>query len=108
VKRLKRVRRVLSCGKVKTKEQKEKRMNKVKVYGADWCKDTKRTLRHLDRLGVDYDYINIEQNAEAARWVREQNAGRERKPTVEINGRVLSVPSDEELEEQVRGQNAEN
>jgi mycoredoxin len=72
-------------------------MSKVKVYGADWCGDTRRSLRLLDRLGVDYDYINIEQDAEAARWVREQNDGRERKPTVEINGRVLSVPSDEEL-----------
>lgn len=72
-------------------------MSKVKVYGADWCGDTKRTLRYLDRSGVDYDYINIEQDEQAARWVREQNEGKERKPTVEINGRVLSVPSDEEL-----------
>lgn len=78
-------------------------MSKVKVYGADWCKDTKRTLGHLDKLGVDYDYINIEQDEQAARWVREQNGGKESKPTVEINGRVLSTPSNEELEEQVRG-----
>lgn len=73
-------------------------MSKVKVYGADWCKDTQRSLKHLDESGVDYDYIDIEQDEEAARWVREQNNGKERKPTIEINGRVLSVPSNEELE----------
>ena len=77
-------------------------MSKVKVYGADWCEDTQRTLRHLERLGVDYDYINIEQDAAARRWVSEQNDGKERKPTVEVGGRVLSVPSDEELEESLR------
>ena len=79
-------------------------MSKVKVYGADWCKDTKRTLRYLDRSGVDYEYINIEQDEQAARWVREQNEGKERKPTVDINGRVLSVPSDEELQAALESQ----
>jgi glutaredoxin len=78
-------------------------MGGVKVYGADWCKDTQRTLKHLDKLGVDYEYINVEQDEEAARWVKEQNDGRERKPTVDIMGRVLSVPSDEELEAALKG-----
>jgi glutaredoxin len=73
-------------------------MSKVKVYGADWCGDTKRSLRHLEQSGVDYDYIDIEQDKEAARWVREQNDGKERKPTIDINGRVLSTPSNEELD----------
>jgi glutaredoxin len=73
-------------------------MSKIKVYGADWCGDTQRTLTHLDDLGLDYDYIDVEQDEEAARWVREQNGGKERKPTVEINGRILSTPSNEELD----------
>ena len=73
-------------------------MSKIKVYGADWCHDTQRTLGHLDQLGVQYDYINVEQDPEASRWVKEQNQGKERKPTVDINGRVLSVPGNEELE----------
>ena len=69
----------------------------VKVYGADWCGDTKRTRAYLDGQGVKYEYINIEQDAQAAAWVKEQNGGRERKPTVDLGGQVLSVPSDEEL-----------
>ena len=69
----------------------------VKVYGADWCGDTKRSLNYLDTLGIDYQYINVEQNAEASEWVKNQNGGKERKPTISIGEKVLSVPSDGEL-----------
>lgn len=69
----------------------------IKVYGADWCGDTQRALKFLDSVGVPYEYINVEQDERAAAWVREQNDGKERKPTVDINGQVLSVPSDHEL-----------
>ena len=69
----------------------------VKVYGADWCEDTRRTREYLDRLGVQYQYVNVELDESAAAWVREQNGGKERKPTVDIAGQVLSVPTDHEL-----------
>ncbi|MGI8653779.1 MAG: glutaredoxin domain-containing protein [Pyrinomonadaceae bacterium] len=81
-------------------------MDKVEVYGADWCGDTKRTLRHLDALGVDYKYIDVEQDAAASAWVKEQNNGKERKPTVKLGDtEVLSVPSDAELETALRKKN---
>lgn len=69
----------------------------VKVYGADWCGDTKRTLAYLDSLSVTYDYVDVEKDAAASAWVKKQNDGKERKPTVEVNGQVLSVPSNHEL-----------
>lgn len=77
-------------------------MDKVKVYGADWCEDTKRSRVLLDGLGVAYDYVNVEQDEQAARWVKEQNDGKERKPTVKIGERVLSVPDDQELQGALR------
>ena len=73
-------------------------MERVKVYGADWCEDTQHTLARLEALGVSYEYVDIEGDAEAARWVREQNDGKERKPTLKIGRRVLSTPGDDELE----------
>jgi mycoredoxin len=82
----------------------EQIMHEVEVYGADWCGDTQRTRQHLDRLGVVYDYINIEQDQRAAAWVKEQNDGKERKPTVKIGEQVLAVPSDQELENALRQQ----
>ncbi len=77
-------------------------MEKVKVYGADWCGDTQRSLGHLDTLGVAYDYVDVEQDAQAAAWVKEQNDGKERKPTIKIGEQVLSVPSNQELESALR------
>ena len=77
-------------------------MERVKVYGADWCEDTQRTLEQLKSLGVAYDYVNVEQDERAARWVREQNDGKERKPTVKLGEQVLSTPGEEELESALR------
>ena len=74
----------------------------VKVYGADWCEDTQRARAFLDRLGVQYQYVDIERDESGAAWVREQNGGKERKPTVDIAGQVLSVPSDHELTSALR------
>jgi mycoredoxin len=74
----------------------------VKVYGTDWCEDTRHTRGYLDGLGVQYKYVNIEQDAAAAEWVRGQNGGKERKPTVDVAGQVLCVPTDHELTSALR------
>lgn len=80
---------------------------RVTVYGADWCGDTLRTLRDLDRAGVGYDYIDIEEDAEAEKKVIEFNRGKRRIPLVEIasdNGEPvrLSVPNGSELEKALK------
>jgi glutaredoxin len=67
-------------------------MASIKVYGADWCSMTKSALRHLDQLGVEYQYINIDHDREAAQWVAAQNGGKEKKPTIDIDGEILSEP----------------
>jgi glutaredoxin len=73
-------------------------MAEIKVYGADWCSMTKNTLAHLKALNLRFEYINIDQDREGAKWVAEQNNGREKKPTLDIDGTVISEPSDEELD----------
>ena len=70
----------------------------IKVYGADWCGNTKRTLKYLDNLNIDYEYIDVEKDESASEWVKSQNDGKERKPTLLVGSRVLSVPSQSELE----------
>jgi mycoredoxin len=69
----------------------------VKVYGADWCEDTTHAREYLDRLGVAYEYVDVERDEAAAEWVRGQNAGKERKPTIDVGGQILSVPTEHEL-----------
>ena len=69
----------------------------IKVYGADWCGDTKRTLAYLESLNVKYDYIDVERDEAASEWVKAQNEGKERKPTLVVGESILSVPSENEL-----------
>lgn len=74
----------------------------VKVYGADWCGDTQRTIKHLEELGVAFKYINVEEDASASAWVKAHNDGKERKPTLDLAGQVLTTPTDRELESALR------
>jgi mycoredoxin len=80
---------------------------RVTVYGADWCGDTRRTMRDLERAGVGYDYVDIENDEDAEKKVIEFNRGKRRIPLVEIasdDGEPvrLSVPNGSELEEALR------
>ena len=79
-------------------------MADVKVYGADWCGLTRRSLMHLDRLGVQYEYVNVDQDSQASEWVKEQNNGKEKKPTIDIRGRVITAPSNQQLEDALRSE----
>jgi hypothetical protein len=63
---------------------------------------TKRTLQHLDRKHIPYNYVDIDRDRKAASWVASQNEGKEKKPTLDIGGTVLSEPSNEELDEVLR------
>jgi mycoredoxin len=74
----------------------------VKVFGADWCHMTTDTLDCLKRLGVEYEYVDIERDPKAAAWVRAQNGGKEKKPTLDIDGTVLTEPDEEELKDVLR------
>ena len=74
-------------------------MAAIKVYGANWCPGTRATRAHLKLLKLPYDYIDIDHDREAAAWVASQNDGKERKPTLDVAGEVLTAPSDEELDE---------
>jgi glutaredoxin len=73
-------------------------MEGIKVYGADWCHDTKHTLEHLQQLGLDFTYVNVDNNEQAKHWVKQHNEGKQKLPTLDVSGRVLSVPDNRELD----------
>ncbi len=78
----------------------------ITVYGADWCGDTRRTLRYLDKSGIAYDYVDIDEDSEGEKKVIAFSRGKRRIPLVEIateNGEAqkLAVPSDDELREAI-------
>ena len=77
-------------------------MNTIKVYGANWCHDTVRTREQLDRLGVVYEYINVDKDAAANKHITDLNRGKRKTPTVELGGKVLIEPTNEEMEAALR------
>ena len=70
----------------------------VTVYGADWCGDTIRAKRHLDRKGIAYEFVDVDQNEGASEKVIRFNNGKRRIPMVEIGDETLSVPTADELD----------
>ena len=40
--------------------------DRVTMFGADWCRDCRRSKALLDTLGVDYEYVDVEQDLSAA------------------------------------------
>lgn len=43
----------------------------LRVFGADWCRDCRRTKAQLDQLGVAYTYIDLEAEPDAAEVARD-------------------------------------
>jgi glutaredoxin len=71
----------------------------ITVYGADWCEDTRRSLRHLRRLGVPHHYINIDEDLEALARAKALNGGRRRTPAIDLGlgGSALIEPDNDTL-----------
>ncbi len=68
------------------------------MYGATWCADCTRSKRLLTELGVDFEYLNIEEVAGAADKVMEINGGAQSIPVITFSdGTHLTEPSDKEL-----------
>jgi mycoredoxin len=72
---------------------------RIEIYGAYWCTDTTRTRRYLNRHSVPYILMDVDQDPEAARKVMDWNQGNLSTPTLDIEGRIVTEPSDEELAE---------
>jgi mycoredoxin len=71
----------------------------ITVYGADWCEDTKRSLRHLRRLAVPHRYLNIDENLDALERALALNGGRRRTPIIDLglSGPPLVEPDNDTL-----------
>lgn len=74
----------------------------VKVFGATWCPDTQRTLSHLETLGVEFKFVDVDEDARAEEQVIEAGNGKRKIPLVELVAqgvkRRMIEPSDEELD----------
>jgi mycoredoxin len=66
----------------------------VTMYSTPWCGYCMRLKGQLDREGIDYDVIDIEQHPEAAEIVERVNGGNQTVPTVVFpDGSAQTNPS---------------
>jgi mycoredoxin len=71
---------------------------KITMYATTWCGDCRMAKRWFDQHGVAYNYINIEQNDEAATYVKQVNGGMSAVPTIVFpDGSILVEPSARDL-----------
>ena len=72
---------------------------KLIVYGTAWCPMVRPVRQKLDKIGVDYEYIDIRDDADGRQRVRDINNGNESVPTLLFaDGSTLTEPSGRELE----------
>lgn len=73
---------------------------RIRMYSTIWCSDCRFAKRWFDSHGIAYEEIDIEQNEQAAEYVKQVNNGRATVPTivfpdgsilVEPNGRALAA-----------------
>lgn len=70
----------------------------IKLYGAHWCPDCRRSKRFLGEQQIAYDWIDIEKDEEARHYVEEVNNGKRIIPTIVFpDGSILVEPSNAEL-----------
>lgn len=78
-------------------------MPAIKLYGANWCPDCKRSKKFLADQRVAFEWHDIEIDAEALRIVQERNNGNNVIPTIVFpDGSHLSEPSNEELADKLQ------
>lgn len=68
--------------------------DKMTIYSTSWCGYCHRLMKQLDREGVGYDVVDIEQVPSAADYVMSVNGGNQTVPTVVFpDGSAMTNPS---------------
>ncbi len=77
-------------------------MSSFTMYSTPWCGYCHRLRSQLDREGIAYDVVDIEQHPEAALVVEQANNGNQTVPTlVYPDGTAQTNPSLKQVKEKV-------
>ena len=77
----------------------------ITMFGAEWCRDCRRTKKQLDGLGIAYTYVDLEAEPAAAEVAREIS-GRMNIPVVVYPDATHHVePSNDDVEQKLRALN---
>lgn len=79
----------------------------IVVYGTAWCGDCRRAKKLLERRGIDYAWVDVEEQKGAKEEMLRLNGGDRRVPTLLFpDGFVLVEPSNAELGAKLGGRAA--
>ena len=74
----------------------------VTMYTTPWCGYCHRLKGQMDREGIEYDIVDIEQQPEAAQVVESANNGNQTVPTlVYVDGTAQTNPSLKQVKEKL-------
>lgn len=72
------------------------------IYSTPWCGYCHRLMKQMDREGIAYTVVDIEQQPEAADYVMQVNNGNQTVPTVVFSdGSALTNPSLAQVKERL-------
>lgn len=70
----------------------------IVLYGTTWCGGSRRCRLLLDRQGIPYKWIDIDQDEKAGKYLESLNGGHRSVPTlVWPDGSKLTEPTEAEL-----------
>ncbi|MEN6572394.1 MAG: glutaredoxin domain-containing protein [Anaerolineaceae bacterium] len=71
---------------------------KIKIYATSWCGGSRRARNIFDTNHIDYEWIDIDENVEAGKFVESVNRGYRSVPTIVFpDGTILTEPSSADL-----------
>lgn len=74
----------------------------VTMYSTTWCGYCRRLKSQMDREGIAYTEVNIEEDPESAKFVEQANGGNQTVPTVLFpDGSTLTNPSLAQVKQKV-------
>ena len=70
----------------------------ILIYGADWCGDCRRAKAFMDEHHIPYQWIDVQDDAEATEVVMKLNNGKRIIPTIVFeDDSILVEPSNSQL-----------
>tara|TARA_B100000035_G_scaffold96868_1_gene82185 strand:+ start:253 stop:501 length:249 start_codon:yes stop_codon:yes gene_type:complete len=76
---------------------------KIDFYTTDWCGDCVRSKALLNKLGLDFNEINVDLNEDANEYIKSLQVNQRRIPTIVFKDESFLVePSDVELENKLK------
>ncbi len=76
---------------------------KIKIYATNWCGDSRRAKQFFMDESIDFEWIDIDQDKEAAEFVKSVNNGFRSVPTIVFpDGSMLVEPSSYQLKEKFK------